>query len=337
MQISKGIIQKPVKAVIYGVEGIGKSTFASHFPKPLFIDLDHGTARLPVDRVTDVKSWSGLISTVKEFSEMKDNPYETLVIDTADAAAALCEKYVIQQAGVGKPSIEAIPYGKGYKMLAEDFSVLLVWGEALIDMGINVVILAHTKIKTITRPDDSGTYDHYELKLPGNTSNQLSPLLKEWADLLLFANYKLRVVEKDGRNKATGGDRVMLCNHTPWADAKNRFGLENELPFDYGQIAKFVPHRARNEIEAAMEKAQAEKEKPQPLTEEEKQNLPAARLLKLLQENNIPTKKLIALVDATGDYPKGTPITGYAPSYIESLINQFDSVKKAIEELDVPF
>lgn len=186
MNITRGIVQRAVKSCIYGVEGIGKSTFASKFPKPLFLDLDKGTARLDVDRIEDISTWSELMKTVQDFAYMENNPYETLIIDTADAAARLCEKHVIQTRAQGKTSIEDIPYGKGYKMLAEEFATLLIWLEVLIEKGFNVVILAHAMMKTITKPDDDGQYDHWELKLPGNTSNKIGPLVKEWADLLLF-------------------------------------------------------------------------------------------------------------------------------------------------------
>lgn len=46
MNITKGKIPSPLKVVLYGVEGIGKSTFASQFPAPLFIDTEGSTKNL---------------------------------------------------------------------------------------------------------------------------------------------------------------------------------------------------------------------------------------------------------------------------------------------------
>ncbi len=40
--VTTGIQTAPVKTVLYGPEGIGKSTFASHFPNPVFIDTEGG-------------------------------------------------------------------------------------------------------------------------------------------------------------------------------------------------------------------------------------------------------------------------------------------------------
>ena len=37
-EITRGPQYKAQKVLIYGVEGIGKTTFAAQFPRPLFID-----------------------------------------------------------------------------------------------------------------------------------------------------------------------------------------------------------------------------------------------------------------------------------------------------------
>ena len=52
LNIQKGISAAPPKVVIYGPEGIGKSTLASKFPAPLFIDVEEGTGRMDVARLT---------------------------------------------------------------------------------------------------------------------------------------------------------------------------------------------------------------------------------------------------------------------------------------------
>ena len=89
--------------------------------------------------------------------------------------------------------------------------------------------------------EDVGNYDRWSMK----TSKQVAPLLREWCDMLLFANYKT-VVEKAGsapnaKNKASGGRRVLYTSHHPCWDAKNRFGLPEELPFEYASIAACIP------------------------------------------------------------------------------------------------
>ena len=361
MKISKGIQARPVKACIYGVEGIGKSTFASKFPKPLFFDLNRGTARLDVDRVEGIYQWADFINDIKEFIETPDNPYDTIVIDTADAAARLCEKYVIATRANGKRSIEDIPYGKGYKMLAEEFAVFLTWCEAAINSGFNVVILAHAIMKTVTKPDDMGAYDHWELKLPGNTSNKIGPLVKEWADLLLFADYKTVLVtdETNNKKKAKGGKRIMYTTHTPFADAKNRFGLPDQLPFDYAEIAKIIPsgmHKAMPKDPTADAfidvdaKIKADKEK-QEKQEKKKTTKKATKkrqtkkveseamkeLKKLMKADDIEDFRLMDAIAIAGAYPKGTKLEDLPDAFIKTqLIDKWAGFKKFVTE-HVPF
>lgn len=327
MKISSGIKSRPVKTVVYGVEGIGKSTFASEFPSPLFIDLDNGTSQLNVDRVTDVADWAELKKIVDQFGTDEDfKGYKTLVIDTADAAAAMCERYIIAKKAPGKSSIEDIPYGKGYKMLAEEFSVFLCKLEALILEGKNVVVLAHAILRSVNDPELSQPYDHWEMKLPGMSTNKLAPLIKEWSDILLFAFYDIDVVKVNNKNKARGGKRMMRTTHTPFADAKNRFNLADILPFEYKQISKIIPSytsapteiqkmiddkRVEKEIDKNKSKAKAAQPKPVPSEEPAKEPEP---------KGSAAYKKLKGLM-ATGVYTDKTPVTD-------------EEVEQAVSDLD---
>lgn len=126
------------------------------------------------------------------------------------------------------------------------------------------MILAHAILKTITLPEEMGQYDHWELKLSTKTTNKVAPLVKEWADMLFFANYETMLVEDDKskKKKAMGGRRMMWTSHTTFADAKNRFGLLDKLPFEYAQIAKCIPNGAAPE--PVPEPAPAAKQEPEP-------------------------------------------------------------------------
>jgi hypothetical protein len=149
------------------------------------------------------------------------------VIDTADWAEAACAEVVLKKHG--KKSIEDFGFGKGYVILAEEFRKVIARAEALISRGKNVVFLAHSKVVRQSPPDQTDGFDRYELKL----AKQVAPILKEWADLLGFANFRSQVVEgTDGRTKATGGkERLLHLEHSAAWDAKNRFGLPASVPF----------------------------------------------------------------------------------------------------------
>lgn len=354
MNITKGIISKPVKVCVYGVEGIGKTTFASQFPEPLFFDLDKGSAQLDVSRVTDITSWPLLLNGIKE---IYDNPTicKTLVIDTADAAERMCIDYICGK--FNKKGIEDFGYGAGYTYLTEEFARFLVQLDACIGQGINVVVLAHAVLKTVTLPEEMGTYDHWELKLSSKTTNKVAPLVKEWADLLLFANYKTILIEDGTRKKAAGGKRIMYTTHTTFADAKNRFSLAEELPFDYNEIARLIPNGTAPGVKPMQEKKQDTKRKtvkksePESTVPVQNTDIPATSTAKktvnpvlqkvydLMKQEHITEEQIRKAVAMKGYFPEDMPMKDYPADFIDGvLIGAWEQIKTFIlNNISVPF
>lgn len=228
--VISGVQRTAIKTLIYGPEGIGKSTLAAMWPNPIFVDLEGGTNQLPVVRLETPSSWSMLRAELTAIKN-REVPCSTVVIDTMDAAERMCAEYIM--ARDGKKSIEEWGYGKGYTILQEEFGRLLDYLTDTAASGINVVVLGHSTMRKFERPDESGAYDRFELKL----TKQVSPMVKEWADMVLFCDYKTYVeTNKAGKAKATGGARVIRTTHAPTWDAKNRFGLPDELPLKLGEM-----------------------------------------------------------------------------------------------------
>lgn len=229
--ITRGVRPAAKKVVLYGPEGIGKTTFAAQFPSPVFIDTEGGSDPYDLARLPAPESWQMLTA---ELRQVLADPgcCRTLVLDTLDWAERLCRADLLLR--TKKTSIEAFGYGKGYVYLAEEMAKLLALLEQVRGAGIHVVCTAHAALRKFEQPDEMGSYDRWELKL----SKNVTPLFKEWADLLLFANYKTLVVRSEtGRDKAQGGSRVLYTAHHPCWDAKNRCGLPPELPFEYPPLA----------------------------------------------------------------------------------------------------
>lgn len=235
IKITRGPIDSAKRVVVYGVEGIGKSTLVSKFPNPVVLDTEDGTRHLDVARAA-VGEWQSLLLAVKELV-VDPQGFQTVVIDSADWAEKLLIEWMLSQSG--KRSIEDYGFGKGYTMLQEHWSRFLDSCDALVGRGINVVFVAHSTVKRVSPPDQTDGYDRYEMKL----TKQVSPLLREWCDMLLFATYKTKLVEGgDGRLKATGKQRVLYAERGPAWDAKNRFGLPEEMPLDWSSLSKvFAP------------------------------------------------------------------------------------------------
>ena len=131
--VTTGVQTAPVKTVLYGPEGIGKSTFASHFPDPVFIDTEGGTKRLNVARLPQPTSWAMLLDEVAEVRK-GSVPCGTLVLDTSDWAERLCIQAVCARAKVN--GIEDFGYGKGYTYVKEEFAKLLDALEEVLNAGL---------------------------------------------------------------------------------------------------------------------------------------------------------------------------------------------------------
>ena len=368
VKISNGIVRKRQKVVIYGPEGIGKSTLAAQFPNPLFIDTEGSTGNLNVNRFEDKPtSWTMLTNYIEY---VKQNPQvcETLVIDTMDWAERLCVEDILNT--YGKKGIEDFGYGNGYVYVAEAIGRFLNTLQELIDKDIcNVVLNCHAQLKKFEQPDEAGSYDRYELKLGKKTSSQTAPLVKEWADMILFCNYETYAVaaDKDGKKfKAQGGQRVMYTTHHPCWDAKNRADLPPKIPLDYAQIAHVIEHTPAASSapapaptpaiqEPAVNTAQDSAQPPQTQTQQAQQpptsdtqadlsdfeevsavnipdNIPKP-LQDLMRTNNVSEEDIRFAVASKGYFPERMPIANYPPDFINGvLVGAWEQVYAMIKE-----
>lgn len=359
MQITRGRKARAQKVVIYGPEGIGKSTFAAQFPEPVFIDTEGSTDNMDVARMDKPTSWAMLKNEIA-FIKANSDACKTLVIDTIDWAEQLAVSYVCSQHQ--KNGIEDFGWGKGYTYVQEEIGRLLNSLSELVDIGINVVLTAHAQIKKFEQPDEMGAYDRYELKLGQKTSSKTAPLVKEWADMVLFANYKTFIMTMDdGKKKAQGGERVIYTNHRPAWDAKNRHGLPDEMPFNYAGIAHIfagqqVQAPASQPQTVAPEPQQTAPQVPEPIQEElpldmstvgevpqneapvEQQAAPAQyhaslpkSLTDLMSQNNVTEEELQKVAYIRGHFPLGTPIENFPPDYWDMIVSHWQATMEVIQ------
>lgn len=269
MKISQGKIKKAQKVVIYGPEGIGKSTLASEFPDPLFIDTEGSTTHLDVRRFEGIKTYADICQAIA-YVGRSPQLCQTLVIDTMDWVEPELIKHTLAKNGM-QSLTEG--YGKGYQCLEKETLIFLDALTRLTDLGINIVITAHTTMRNIKEPGVEGAYDRYEMKL----GKKVGPLVREWADAILFLNYEVFVANKDsgGKGTATGGERVMYANHRPAFDAKNRWGLDEinaPLPFGMETIRPHLYIRQENEKKDLVDKKKGLKEKAEEALKNQEEN-----------------------------------------------------------------
>ena len=230
--VVKGRQQRPLRVLLYGVEGIGKSTFGASAPAPIFLAAEDGTAHLDVHRLPVPQSWEEVLDGIRLLTT-QEHPYRTLVVDTVDWAEPLLWRFICVRDA--KQDIEDYGYGKGYVAALDEWRVFVAALERLREKtGMGIVLLAHSHVKPFKNPEGED-YDRYEMKVHPKAGG----LLKEWSDVVLFANWETYAAKDERTKRVKGvstGARLIYTIRTAAYDAKNRFDLPESLPLDWSEF-----------------------------------------------------------------------------------------------------
>lgn len=329
--LTLGVQRTPLKMFIYGSEGIGKSTMAAQMPDPIFIDVESGTNQLPVARMPKPTSWDLLTEEIKSVRDGDIPSCRTLVIDTADAAENLCVSAVCANNDV--TGIEKLPYGKGYTYVKEYWCRMLDLLSEVTEHGINVVLLGHSRMDKFERPDESGAYDRFSPKLIDSKRASVAAATKEWADAVLFLDYKIYVEDVNGKAKASGGKRVIRTTHHPCWDAKNRFGLPDEMPLNDESIEKIMSHMYVVDMEPAKAPTKPKPE-PEPESTDPRDLYPPRlkALRDLMRADGITDEELRRAMAAKGYVTFDTPVANYQQRFADGVVASWSNFVVFVKE-----
>ena len=240
-QIQSGRTSSPPRIMVYGTEGIGKSTLAARAPQPVFVQTEDGLGEIDCHKFPLAGTFDDVIAALTEL-HAEEHDFQSIVVDSLDWLErliwdAVCEMY-------GAKSIEKVDggYGKGYIYALSPWRQFLDRLSALHkDRCMAVILIAHAKIEKFEDPESS-PYDRYSPRL----HKHAGALLTEWCDAVLFATRKLRTQTEDtgfGRKRTIahavgkdGGERVLRTVGGPSCVAKNRYDLEPELPLEWNAL-----------------------------------------------------------------------------------------------------
>jgi hypothetical protein len=113
--ISRGKRPRHIFALLYGTEGVGKSTLCSHAPNPIFVGAEKGTEQLDVARFPQTESIGDLLDQLRALQTQK-HEFDTVVLDSLDWIEPLIWKAVCDEAKVD--SIELAFGGYGAKAMS---------------------------------------------------------------------------------------------------------------------------------------------------------------------------------------------------------------------------
>jgi hypothetical protein len=218
------------------VEGIGKSTFGAGSPNPIYILTEDGLGSLKVDHFPLATSSQDVMDAIATLYK-ENNAFETVVIDSLDWLEAIIQREIEQ-----KYDAKDLAYGKGSLIAAEKWREILDGLNALRnDKGMAIILIAHTTIKRFDSPEVE-PYDRYQPKL----QERSNAVVREWADAVLFANYKT-IVKKDdvGFNQTNNrgistGERLLFTSERPAYMAKNRYNMPESIPLSWDAFAEAI-------------------------------------------------------------------------------------------------
>ena len=241
--ITKGREQQPPRIMIYGSEGVGKSTFASLAPNPVFIQTEDGLSEIDTSKFPLARTFEDV---VMQLQAVRDEQHEfgTLVIDSLDWLERLVWDRVCADYGVKSIEKAGGGYGKGYvHALTYWRQIVSILNDIRSKRGMAVVMIAHAAVERFEDPEHAA-YDRYTPRL----HKKACSLVCEWVDAVLFASRRLRVDSTTGKAApvgADGGERILRTNGSPACIAKNRFGLPTELPLSWAAFVEALKGGAK--------------------------------------------------------------------------------------------
>ena len=227
----------PVSVLIYGKDGIGKSSFPPE--GTIFQDVEGSTKELDVSRLPEAETYQDALDNI-ELLENEKHAFKHYALDTLDWLEPMIWKQVVRN----RPpkdgnSIEDYGYNKGYTYAVDEWRAFLARLELMQRRtGMNVIMTAHGAIRTFENPEGEN-YDRYDLKL----HKSVLGLVGEWPGAVLFATYESLVSKKkdDKKGKAVGdGTRVVYTQERPAFRAKNRYGLPFEMDLSWDTFWRYA-------------------------------------------------------------------------------------------------
>lgn len=238
---------RPPKVLVVGPPKVGKSTWASQAPAPIFIRTEDGLDALPVDAFPLATSHQDVLDALAALAT-EEHEFRTVVLDSVDWCEPLVHAAVCKAAGV--PSIEKVGggYGKGY------IEADKVWRELLDALDylrnhrkMGVVLIAHDQVVKV-EPPDGDAYDMAGLKL----HKRAVGILTEWADVIGYARVKRATKREEGKGfhedhvrAVSLGQRVLTVGQNPAYLSGNRYGLPDELPLEYAAFSAAMDSRRK--------------------------------------------------------------------------------------------
>lgn len=248
-----------------GDPGVGKTSLAALFPKPIFIQVEEGMVAIPGE--ARPKSFNKPVLSVSQEGVAKDDwtnlhrqlaavlyadhDYKTLVIDSITALSRIIEKEIIDEEE--KPERKSMTlacggFQKAYTVLAERLVEIHDMCRRIRDeKGMAIIFISHTKKETCD-PPDGDPYTRNGLDI----DKRARPPFVDGVDMVAYLTSEMFVksdaASRKGLQQKAGkaigtGQRLLRCVTTPSSDAKNRYDIDSDIPVPKGTnpLLAYIP------------------------------------------------------------------------------------------------
>lgn len=227
--VARASTSRPIRMVVYGGSGIGKTTFAAGAPSPVFITSEEGLGAIGAQAFDPPEKFNDVIEMLTSLERDKHD-FKTVVVDSLDWLEPLVHDHICVEAGV--ETLESVPYGKLYAKVPLEWRRFIVSLERVQRVkNMNVILIAHHQTRTFANPEGPD-FDRVCLKLLETKMVKTSELLTEWADIVGYAAQEtVTRTDDNGKSKAaTTGGRVLHVAPSPARVAKSRYAIAEKLP-----------------------------------------------------------------------------------------------------------
>lgn len=252
-QLSRPTSGRPIIATLFSEPGLGKTTLAAMFPKPVFIRTEDGTASLdghPDALLFDVARSTDDVFEAIEALASQEHDRKTLVFDSVTQYEKIATREIIDAETNPKAKNMAAAhggYGKAFGMLDKKHQDLREACDYLVtDRGMNVVFIAHATTEELELPDVD-KYSRYTIQLHKNRQYDCVHHYSNNADMVAFIRLQttVRGTESGKKRAISDGSREIICFPVASNISKNRFGITEPIPFDLNGDFPFAKWAAK--------------------------------------------------------------------------------------------
>lgn len=228
---------RPILCTITGDAGLGKTSLAATFPKPIFIRAEDGLQAIPKSNRPDAfpvvstidNLWDQLTSLIKE-----EHDYKTLVIDSVTQLDNLFMNHIVDTDPKKPKTItQALGgYGAGFQALSSLHGRVRKAASILNETkGMNIVFIAHSETETIELPD-ADPYTRYNIRMQKKSVSHFV----DNVDMVGYLKLETHTIGDGDRKKAiSDGTRLLVTYATAANISKNRYGITEDLVVIAGQ------------------------------------------------------------------------------------------------------